>query len=89
MNPLAMWRYAQRIIAVLLARNAELEDENRELKKRLGLNSANSGKPPSSDGLKKRTVSLREPGTRSTGGHPGHEGRTMRWCEKPDKTVRH
>ena len=89
MNPLAMWRYAQRIIAVLLARNAELEDEIRALKKRLGLNSENSGKPPSSDGLKKRTVSLREPGTRGTGGQPGHEGCTMRWCEKPDKTVRH
>ena len=33
-------------IAALQARNAELE-------RRLGLNSGNSGKPPSSDGLKK------------------------------------
>jgi hypothetical protein len=33
-----------------------------ELERRLGLNSSNSGKPPSSDGLKKppRTTSLRE-----------------------------
>jgi transposase len=40
---------------VLLARVAELE-------RRLGLNSRNSGKPPSSDGLKKprRVGSLRE-----------------------------
>ena len=46
-------------IAVLLARVAELE-------RQLGLNSSNSGKPPSSDGLHKpqrepRTRSLREP----------------------------
>jgi transposase len=40
----------------LLARAAELE-------RRLGLNSSNSGKPPSSDGLKKppRVSSLRQP----------------------------
>jgi len=81
--------YAQSIIDGLMARLDALEAENRELKKRLGLNSENSGKPPSSDGLKKRTVSLREPGTRSAGGQAGHDGRTMRWCEKPDKTVRH
>lgn len=44
------------IIKSLLARVAELE-------RRLGLDSSNSGKPPSSDGLKKppRTTSLREP----------------------------
>jgi transposase len=49
----------QETIAVLLARVAELE-------RRLGLNSSNSGKPPSSDGLHKpkrepRTRSLRPP----------------------------
>ncbi len=45
------------VIAALQARIAELE-------RRLGLNSSNSGKPPSSDGLKKppaRTRSSREP----------------------------
>jgi transposase len=45
----------QETIAVLLARVAELE-------RRLGLNSSNSGKPPSSDGLHKPR---REPRTRS------------------------
>src|SRR3954447_13367844 len=60
----------QETIAVLLARVAELE-------RRLGLNSSNSGKPPSSDGLHKprrepRTRSLREragkpPGAPSAG----------------------
>src|SRR5476649_542742 len=46
----------QTVIAALQSRNAELE-------RQLGLNSGNSGKPPSSDGLKKkpsRVSSLRE-----------------------------
>jgi len=46
------------LIALLLAQEARIA----ELERRLGLNSANSGKPPSSDGLKKpvRVSSLRE-----------------------------
>jgi transposase len=41
------------IIVKLMSRIAELE-------RRLGLNSSNSSKPPSSDGLTKKPVSLRE-----------------------------
>ena len=37
------------LIALLLAQEARIA----ELERRLGLNSSNSGKPPSSDGLKK------------------------------------
>src|SRR3954452_23615707 len=57
----------QETIAVLLGRVAELE-------RRLGLNSSNSGKPPSSDGLDKppRVSSLRERSGKKTGGEPGH-----------------
>jgi transposase len=68
----------------LLARVAELE-------RRLGLNSSNSGKPPSSDGLKKppRVSSLREPSGKRTGGQKGHPGETLRRVEKPDATVNH
>lgn len=71
-------------IAVLLARVAELE-------RQLGLNSSNSGKPPSSDGLKKppRTTSLREPSGRRPGGQTGHPGTTLRRTEHPDTILDH
>src|SRR5271157_3785266 len=66
-------------IAALKARIAELE-------RRLGLNSANSGKPPSSDGLKKlaRVRSLREKSERKPGGQEGHKGETLRQSAEPD-----
>ena len=43
----AQFEQQQTLITALHARNAELE-------RQLGLNSGNSGKPPSSDGLKKK-----------------------------------
>jgi hypothetical protein len=57
------------------------------LERELGRNSSNSGKPPSSDGLKNptRTASLlRETTDKKTGGQPGHKGRTLARREKPD-----
>jgi transposase len=42
------------LIAALRAENASLKARIAELERRLGLDSSNSGKPPSSDGLKKR-----------------------------------
>src|SRR5918995_4877934 len=77
----------QETIAVLLARVAELE-------RRLGLNSSNSGKPPSSDGLHKpkrepRTRSLREASGKLPGGQKGHKGETLRQAAEPDTIVAH
>jgi transposase len=62
-----------------------------ELERRLGLNSSNSGKPPSSDGLTKppRTKSLREPSGKKPGGQKGHRGETLRQVENPDVIVDH
>ena len=77
----------QETIAVLLARVAELE-------RRLGLNSSNSGKPPSSDGLHKpkrepRTRSLRERSGKPSGGQKGHKGETLRQVADPNVTIDH
>ncbi len=82
------------LIDLILAQEARLC----ELERRLGLNSTNSGKPPSSDGLNKppagktrqrRTTSLREKSGRQPGGQKGHKGETLRQVADPDITVDH
>src|ERR1700704_3743172 len=77
--------------ALLRAENAALRERLADLERRLGLNSSNSGKPPSSDGPKKppRVSSLREPSGKKTGGQKGHPGTTLRRTETPDATVDH
>ncbi len=60
-----------------------------ELERRLGLNSSNSSKAPSSDGLQKKTVSMREPTPEHFGGQIGHIGDTLRQVESPDVIVEH
>ncbi len=79
------------LIELLRAEVAALTARLAELERRLGLNSGNSGKPPSSDGLKKppRTRSLRQPSGRKTGGQKGHKGETLRQIAEPDATVDH
>ena len=67
-----------------------LEAKVRDLEGRLALNSTNSGKPPSSDGLQKPvTRSLRTKTGRKPGGQPGHPGRTLEQVKVPDYTQVH
>ena len=80
------------VIAALQAVIVELRARIAELERRLGLNSSNSGKPPSSDGLTKppsRVSSLRERSGKKPGGQQGHPGKTLRRSESPDTTFDH
>jgi transposase len=78
-----MMEKMQGIIARQGARIHTLEDQ-------LAKNSGNSGKPPSSDGLKKqRTKSLREKGKRVSGGQSGHQGHQLEMTAQPDVIVGH
>jgi transposase len=84
----------EELIALVVAQRAEiaaLKAQVAELERRLGLNSSNSGKPPSSDGLNKaaRVKSLREPSGKKTGGQKGHKGETLRQVAEPDLIVDH
>jgi transposase len=73
----------QQVIERLTARIEYLEGQ-------LAKNSSNSGKPPSSDGLKKPAPkSQREKGKRTSGGQVGHKGKTLEAVAEPDEVVVH
>ena len=77
-------------VTELTGQVAELTGRVAELEQRLGMNSANSSKPPSSDGYEKPSPkSLREKSGRKPGGQKGHPGSTLRQVCEPDEVVSH
>ncbi len=70
------------LILTLLARLEALESK-------INKNSSNSGKPPSSDGLAKKTRSLREPSGKPPGGQAGHKGSTLKQALQPTDHIDH
>lgn len=79
-------------IASLEAENQELRERIAQLERHLGLNSTNSSKPPSSDGLQKsprRTQSLRPKSQRNSGRQAGNRGQTLKAVTNPDVVVEH
>jgi transposase len=83
---------ADDLIASLKAEISVLRAEVSELRRRLGLDSSNSSKPPSSDGLGKKpriAGSLRGRSGKPSGGQKGHKGGTLRQVADPDAVVRH
>ncbi len=77
------------LVTQLLSHLNKLEARVNELEGRLGKNSRNSSRPPSSDGFGKRTKSLRQKSDKPSGGQKGHRGQTLEWREYPDATERH
>ena len=72
---------------------AALEQRIDGLERQLALNSENSSKPPSSDGLTKPTAKgkkdQRGKSDRKPGGQPGHKGTTLKQTDAPDEVVDH
>lgn len=73
------------------ARIAELEAQVQALQAQLAKDSRTSGKPPSSDGLKKRPRPQSERGKRGRrpGGQKGHPGQTLAQTDQPDRIIYH
>ncbi len=66
---------------------AALLERVRDLEARLAKDSHNSSKPPSSDGLARKTKSLRRTSGKKPGGQLGHRGETLRLVATPNVVV--
>lgn len=79
-----------RVIDELRAEVAELRAENAELKRRLGMDSTNSSRPPSSDPLEKKSSRSQRVRSkdRKPGGQPGRAGRCLEPVAVPDHVER-
>jgi transposase len=75
--------------AMLREQVAGLLERMQVLEGRLAKDSHNSSKPPSSDGLRRKTKSLRKPSGKKPGGQLGHRGETLRLQATPDTVVEH
>ncbi len=80
----------------LRAENAALREQVRTLlaevqalRGQLAKDSHNSSKPPSSDGLARKTKSLRKSTGKKPGGQPGHAGHQVSLVATPDAVVVH
>jgi len=87
-GPEAVVQFVQAIVETLSGRIDELTERVAELEARLNMNSRNSSKPPSSDGLSRPSAPRGET-SRPPGGKRGHKGGTLMTVEDPDWIVTH
>lgn len=79
-----------RLLAEAYQLIAQLQARVEDLERRLGKDSSNSSRPPSSDSpykKKPRDRSLRERGRRRPGKQPGDPGTTMKLADHPDERI--
>lgn len=78
------------LILMLQEQITALQEAVKQVQSRLNMNSRNSSKPPSSDGLHKPAPkSLRVAGEKPSGGQKGHPGNTLSQAREPDKIIVH
>jgi transposase len=78
------------LILMLQEQITALQEAVKQVQSRLNMNSRNSSKPPSSDGLNKPAPkSLRVKGKSPSGGQKGHPGSTLSQATEPDKIIVH
>ena len=78
------------VILSLQEQTATQQELIQQLQDQVAKDSHNSGKPPSSDGLKKgKRKSLRRSGQRPRGGQRGHKGRTLMQVAEPNHVIVH
>ncbi len=75
--------------SLLLKRIESLEEQVEHLRGQLRKDSSNSSKPPSSDGFKKKTKSLRRKSGKKSGAQPAHPGHTLDWSSQVDWIHQH
>ena len=80
-------RYLEATIQQQQVRIQQLELRVHELEARLSKDSSNSSKPPGSDGLKKKTKSLRDKSGKKPGAQQGHVGKGLAQVSSPDLIV--
>lgn len=77
------------MVMELRERVERLEAENAELRRRLGMNSTNSSKPPSADCLARPERKRGKGSGRRRGKQPGAPGSALRLVDDPNETLEH
>ena len=76
-----------RTMAKLIIKLQALQDQVKELQDRLGLNSSNSSKPPSSNSPFDKKPKTTSNGKRKSGGQKGREGKNLKMVKHPDTVI--
>ena len=80
-------RYLEAVIDQQQTQIEQLKSRNNELEGRLSKNSANSSKPPSSDGMKRKPKSQRKRSGKAPGAQQGHTGKGLSQVDNPDFVI--